>query len=148
MQKKPTIKRFYRLLCFLGTTPSIIFIDQFFKYKISHNGGFYLCNSGVSFGVPVPGVIFWLVCAIFFLILTFFLHKKPPDSYLLVVGLTFLCGGVLSNLLDRVRFGCVLDYITLFKEVFPVFNIADVGIFLGSCLILFRSLIKRSSWCV
>ena len=118
----------------------IIVIDQFFKYKIRQGGGFYLCNSGISFGIQLPIPIFWLILGLFlfFLVVCFvFLYKQAFSLNFLFLGLGLLAGGALSNILDRFFFGCVLDYISVFKKFFPVFNIADIGIFGGFLFFLF-----------
>lgn len=144
LAKKPIKKTFF----FLLITSLIIAFDQFLKYKIRHGGGFYLCNSGISFGIQFSGVFFWLFVAIFSLFgifyYVFLYHKKqlPHFSFLFLVGLAILVGGVLSNLTDRILLGCVLDYISFFQN-FPVFNLADVGISWGSCLIIFFLLSKN-----
>lgn len=128
----------------------IIIIDQLFKYKIRQSGGFYLCNSGISFGIQLPIPAFWLILGLFlfFLVVYFvFLHNTPVFSLnFLFLGLGLIIGGALSNVSDRLFFGCVLDYISFFKKFFPVFNVADIGIFGGSLFILF-SLIKKPKNC-
>ncbi|MEK7598152.1 MAG: signal peptidase II, partial [Patescibacteria group bacterium] len=49
-------------------------------------------------------------------------------------GLTFILSGALSNVIDRLYFGCVIDFIDL--KFWPVFNLADVFITTGVILIL------------
>ena len=144
MQKNLLLKRFLGLMFFFGLLSVLVFIDQFLKYKIRHNNGFYLCNSGISFSVHVPIFIFWLVLAIFFLIFIIFLYKKRNFSYFFIAGLAFFIGGTLSNITDRLLFSCVLDYIPFFQKILPVFNVADVGIFVGSCFVFF-SLLSNTS---
>ncbi len=128
----------------------IVLIDQFFKYKIRHFGGFYLCNSGISFGIGLPNSVFWLIFSVFLLFLMIyfaFLHNQPVFSLnFLFFGMGLLMGGASSNLFDRFFFGCVLDYIFIFKKFFPVFNVADISISCGALLILF-SLIKKPKNC-
>ena len=63
-----------------------------------------------------------------------------------VLGLGLVLGGALGNILDRVRFGHVVDYADLhFGEVRPflVFNIADAAITIGVLILLFRALLTR-----
>ena len=145
MQKNTLLKHFFRSSYFFVVFVFLISIDQFFKYKIRHSGGFYFCNKGISFGIKMPDIVFWLVLIIFFLIGMFFLQRKESFSGLFLLGLSFFIGGTLSNVVDRFFFGCVLDYITLFQKIIPVFNLADVGIFLGSCFVFFDLLPKIPS---
>ena len=137
-----TLQKTFFFGCIIGF---IVIIDQFFKYKTRHSGGFYLCNNGISFGIPLSNIIFWLIIAFIFLFALFycvFLYKKRVFLYIELIGLSLFFGGVLSNLIDRLFFGCILDYISFFRP-FPVFNLADVSIFLGSCFILFFLLSKN-----
>lgn len=145
MQKNPLLKPFYKLLCFFSIFFSLVLADQFLKYKIRLNGGFYLCNQGISFGINVPNIVFWLVLGIFFLIFMFFIYKKRLFSCFFIVGLALFISGALSNIIDRFLFGCILDYISFYKKLFPVFNMADIGIFTGVCIIFFEIIIKNPS---
>ena len=47
-----------------------------------------------------------------------------------------ILGGAVSNLFDRIRFGCVVDFIDF--RIWPVFNVADIGITLGTLMLLVR----------
>ena len=144
---KPIGKTFF----FLSVASFIVAFDQFLKYKIRQDNGLFLCNRGISFGIQLSGIVFWLIIGIFSFIVLFFcvfLYKKRSVSRFSVsalLGLALFTGGVLSNLLDRFLVGCVLDYISFFKS-FPVFNLADVSIFLGSCFVLFFLLSKNRSF--
>lgn len=141
-------KPLFNISAFCGLL--IILIDQFLKYKIRQNGGFYLCNRGMSFGIVPPIPIFWFIFSIFLLLLViFFVFLYNQESFsknLLFFGVFLLLGGALSNVLDRLFFGCVLDYISILKKFFPIFNIADISIFCGSLFILVF-LIKKPKNC-
>jgi signal peptidase II len=65
-----------------------------------------------------------------------------PES--LALGL--ILGGALGNIVDRVRFGYVVDFVHLHwgHWSFYVFNIADAAITVGVIILLFRALIGRS----
>jgi signal peptidase II len=59
------------------------------------------------------------------------------------VGFGLLCGGIAGNLLDRLRFGHVIDFIDLkfgSSYHYPTFNVADAGICVGVILYLWHSL--------
>ena len=133
---------------FLGIISTVVALDQFFKYKIRHNGGFFVCNKGISFGIQFSDVVFWLIIALFFLGALFyclFLYKRgcfPHLSILIITGIALFISGALSNFIDRILISCVLDYISLFKPS-PIFNIADVSIFFGSFFVIFSLFFKR-----
>ena len=56
-------------------------------------------------------------------------------------ALAFILGGAIGNLIDRLRFGYVVDFIQVYFRAysFPAFNIADSAIVLGACMMLFAS---------
>lgn len=97
-------------------------------------------NRGIAFGLFSNIPIFFLILAtIFFIgILLFpdrnFFHKNKLAIY-------FIGTGALSNLLDRIRFGYVIDYLDF--RIWPVFNLADASITLG--VILFSWKIIKSN---
>jgi len=77
------------------------------------------------------GVIAWL-----------WREKRRDDA----VALAFVLGGALGNIVDRVRFGYVVDFADLhFGEWRPflIFNVADAAITVGVLLLLFRALLTR-----
>ena len=62
------------------------------------------------------------------------------------MGLSLVLGGALGNIVDRVRFGHVVDYADLhFGDFRPflVFNVADAAITIGVLILLFRALLTR-----
>lgn len=69
-------------------------------------------------------------------------EKRRDDA----IGLALVLGGAIGNILDRVRFGYVVDFLDLhFGEVRPflVFNVADAAITIGVLLLLVRALLMR-----
>ena len=116
---------------------SLIIIDQLSKYTIRHTSGFYICNSGISFGLKLPSALIFLVITLFLLTIIFLLWKKHLSFS---PGLALIASGAISNLLDRLYWGCVTDFIDL--KVWPVFNLADTFIFLGFVLLFFQNMKK------
>lgn len=133
------IENRYHFVLFFGL---LVFLDQIFKYLIRQFGGFYVCNKGIAFSLPVPWWIIYAIFFIFFLMVILYLFEKIrlKDYTLNKVGLVLISGGALGNLIDRFRHSCVVDFIDL--GFFPVFNLADVFIFVGAIWILFRSVKK------
>ncbi|MFC1873226.1 signal peptidase II [Chloroflexota bacterium] len=95
----------------------------------------HIQNPGASFGL-FPGhslalIIFGFVgiTVILFYIL-FLRHLFPPlDNTLSKVALGLVLGGIAGNLIDRLCFGYVTDFIGV--SIWPTFNIADSGIVVG-----------------
>jgi len=118
---------------FLLSIVLLIIIDQLTKYIIRYLGGFYICNSGMAFGIKTTPLFFyslWII--IILIILNLLITKYPAYRYPLAIILS----GAFSNLLDRLNYGCVIDFIDL--KIWPVFNLADIFICLGVLLFVMR----------
>lgn len=100
-------------------------------------------NFGIAFSIPVPSMIV-LVFTVLFLLWGFWWAKREfkinkLEAY---VSLGFIGGGAIGNLIDRVHYGYVIDFVSIWK--WPVFNLADVGIFIGVLgILLFYGKIKK-----
>ncbi len=129
-----------RVICFIISFLSLIAIDQFSKYLVRHFGGFYICNSGISFGFQIPEFLFWLLWIIIISILIYFISKNR--FLLFTFYFLLILAGALGNIIDRLYFGCIIDFIDW--KFWPVFNLADVYISIGAILLLF-SLLKQKS---
>ena len=70
-----------------------------------------------------------------------FIHKKNLNK-LEIVTYSLLVGGIIGNLIDRIVLGYVVDYLSfnIFGYMFPVFNLADIGIVISVFLIIIMSI--------
>ena len=96
-------------------------------------------NRGVSFGaLQAEGAARWVLFAVTLVIATGFslwLHRAGRG--LTAVSLALVVGGAAGNLIDRARFGAVIDFLDFSGLYFPwVFNIADACISVGAGLLL------------
>ena len=100
-------------------------------------------NTGVSFGLFGGGEARWGL-TIFSLVVSAGLAwwALKADRRLLVTAIGLVMGGALGNVIDRVRFGYVVDFIDFSGTgVFPwVFNVADSAITIGVVLLIIDSL--------
>jgi len=66
---------------------------------------------------------------------------------LLLISLSMIIGGAIGNIIDRLRFGAVLDFIYvhvyIFNYHFPAFNIADSAITVGVSLLILESFMRK-----
>jgi signal peptidase II len=97
-------------------------------------------NSGTAFGLlRGSGALLTVVsiAAVFFIVGYWFhlLRSGNPVNPVLRGGLALPLGGALGNLVDRLRYGHVIDFIDF--RVWPVFNIADMAIATGAALVAF-----------
>jgi signal peptidase II len=110
-------------------------------------------NPGLAFGLlgSVPPAWRWMVAALSLVALAVLarvaIRVLPAGGWTgrLAVGLIF--GGAVGNLLDRARFGAVVDFVDVHWREWhwPAFNVADSAITVGVTLLALRLLSDRSS---
>ena len=117
---------------------SIPVIDGFFNLT-------YIRNTGAAFGIlagsheairlPVL-VVFSLVAIGFILVL---LKRLPSHETGLITALAFILGGAIGNLIDRVAYGEVIDFLDFYWSGYhwPAFNLADSFITVGVLIIAY-----------
>lgn len=122
----------------LQGTAQPIAVTAFFNLVRHH-------NRGVSFGFlstqhPLMPYAIVFVAAALTVLLGLWLWRT--SSSLQAVGLTFIFGGAISNLLDRMRDGAVTDFLDFYIGTYhwPAFNLADAAIFCGVAIMIFRSI--------
>lgn len=108
-------------------------------------------NRGVSMGFLTASddTMRWLLVALtsaiaIFVAVWLWREKRRDDAW----GLALVLGGALGNIVDRIRFGYVVDFLDLhFGEWRPflVFNVADAAITIGVLLLLLRALLTPHS---
>jgi signal peptidase II len=107
----------------------------------------YVENTGAAFGIFQNGVLPLIIFSII-LIVSLILLKKHFDDIgpLAGLGVVFVIGGAVGNLYDRMVIGNVIDFIDF--KVWPVFNVADSFVCIGSiiiCLAILRSKRKKGA---
>lgn len=129
----------------------LLFLDQIVKYIVSTSIAlgdtinvipniFYITNlenRGAAWSIFSGSRFFLVMCALIalFVIYYFFIkNKEISKSKKVYYGLLF--GGILGNLVDRIIHGYVIDFIGVYigTYAFPIFNIADIAIVIGSIL--------------
>jgi signal peptidase II len=101
----------------------------------------HIRNTGSAFGLLANQtflIIVISIAALLFILL--FLRYLSPATTLSIVAIGLLMGGALGNLIDRLRFGSVTDFIyfRLWGNFhWPAFNIADASIVVGVCLLIY-----------
>lgn len=144
------------IVCFIS-----ILCDQVSKYFISvllniENNypvlnkvfSFYLIyNSGAAFSIFQGQTLYLIIFSfiVSFFILIYILKNKDKISLAEVLGWSFILGGTIGNLIDRIRLGHVVDFIKLNFISFPIFNLADICINLGAFIILVHTLVNSKN---
>lgn len=134
----------------------LLSVDQFSKYIIRQNVSLaesipvikrifhitYVENTGIAFGLfPQGHFLFIAISFIIISVIIFFERKKIIKSLKEKICLGLILGGASGNLIDRLRFGFVIDFLDF--RIWPVFNLADSGVCIGGILMLFFILRKR-----
>lgn len=100
-------------------------------------------NTGAAFGLLKNFPYLFVIIAVFvFVLINYFLIRKFYKlSVAERIALTFMLGGTLGNLVDRICFGYVIDFIDF--RIWPVFNVADSFITIGALMLGLSILCSR-----
>ncbi|MBI5644034.1 MAG: signal peptidase II [Deltaproteobacteria bacterium] len=148
------IKNTYKIL--LITAAVVVVLDQASKAAVMGNlsqdqiieviSGFfdlvYFRNPGAAFGIFNEGgllrKLFLIATSSAALIVIWTLLKQSKDTAV-SFGLSLIAGGAVGNLIDRIRFGSVVDflYFHIGSYYWPAFNIADSAITVGVVIAAF-----------
>lgn len=121
----------------------LIFFDQYTKHwavvwlkdKPAYNlvNGIlelnYLENQGAAFGMlPNQKVFFIFVAVVILSVVCYVLFKVPDQKKYTILHVLFsmTVAGSIGNMIDRVRYDYVVDFIYLVRLNFPIFNVADI----------------------
>ncbi len=99
----------------------------------------YLENSGAAFGLLKGQKSFFILAAVIILFaIGYALFKMPPKKhfYGAHITLAFIAGGAIGNLIDRIAYDHVVDYIYFSVIRFPIFNLADAFVTLSTIILL------------
>lgn len=92
-------------------------------------------NTGAAFGMfQNGGLIFSILAVIVTIFIIGYFPQIPKEEKLMRVAIAMQLGGAIGNLIDRLVFGPVTDFISVGR--FPVFNVADSSITVGVGLLL------------
>jgi signal peptidase II len=123
---------------------SFSIIPGFFDITHIHNpgGAFGLM---ANLGAGMRTILFLFISSLAVGLIFFFYHKTPATHPLLATAFALILGGAIGNLIDRVRFGIVVDFLDFYigKLHWPAFNIADSAITIGICIFIYHIVFKK-----
>ncbi|MBU2561349.1 MAG: signal peptidase II [Nanoarchaeota archaeon] len=148
--------RTYRLMNFIENnlalvliSITVIIVERIVKFYITESlrigesipviGSFLMItrteNIGAGFGVLAGQSIIFIAAAILVLLLIVYFYNKIIYDRLLVFASAFILAGTVGNMMDRIFFGHVIDYIDF--SFWPTFNLSDISLVVGAALLLF-----------
>ena len=105
-------------------------------------------NSGAAFGIlPQANLLFIFIAVAVIIAIVVYYRYLPTDGLLVRVSLGLQLGGALGNLVDRLRFGYVIDFIDVgvtHAWRWTTFNVADFSIVSGVIILAYYLLISRA----
>ena len=132
-----------------STALLIVILDQFTKFLVKQNFQLnqsipiiknilhltYITNTGSAFGLFKGLNWFFVFFSVIVIIAIFYyLERIVKNEKLLQFAVGLLLGGTIGNLIDRVAYGAVIDFIDF--RIWPVFNIADSAVTIGVIILI------------
>ncbi len=119
-------------------------VIPFFNLTYVHNTG-----AAFSFLSEAGGWQRWFFAGLAFVIsivIAIWLSRLQKHETLLAVALSLILGGAVGNLIDRLAYGYVIDFLDVYygAKHWPAFNIADSAITLGVALMLIESFLGKT----
>lgn len=150
-------KKKYLFLIFI-----IFLIDQITKIIISNNINLngsvtviknffsltYVKNTGAAFGFFSGKTLLITIISIFiFVYLLMELIKNKSNIKIINLSFSFILGGLIGNLYDRIVLGYVRDFMdfTIFNKGFAIFNIGDAFIVVGCFMFIIGALLEAKN---
>lgn len=114
----------------------VVFQNLFSGIDFSLN---LVANKGAAWGVfsDYPELLTYVRIGIVLFLMTRIF--RPAVRFVRRVALALICAGAIGNLIDHFKYGYVVDmfHFSFWNYDFPVFNVADVSIFIGTLSLLF-----------
>ena len=111
----------------------------------------HIKNPGGAFGLLAnlsPGMrtfIFLFISSLAVGLILYFYLKTPVSQTWLAAGFALIFGGAIGNLIDRIRFGVVTDFLDFYISTYhwPAFNVADSAITVGILIFIYHLLFQK-----
>jgi|SRR3989338_3828500 len=127
----------------------IVFSDQLTKFLIKQNLQLnqsipviknilhltYITNTGSAFGLFKGFNWFFILFSLVVIIVIFyFINQIKNNEKMMRISVSLVLGGTIGNLIDRIAYGAVIDFIDF--RIWPVFNIADSAVTIGIIILI------------
>ena len=144
------------ILKILSVSSLVLIVDRLTKYILFRNlspgesvrvvpGMFHITlvlNSGAAFGLfKGQSVFFTVSTALVIVFICLYIIRGGCKDLFMLTALGFLLGGAAGNLIDRILFGYVIDFLDF--RIWPVFNIADASITIGAFILAVKLIFDK-----
>ncbi len=123
-------------LRFLQLNIPVPLIKNFLNLTLVH-------NRGAAFGFFQNQLYLFVLVSFFTIVFILINLKNKTNSIILKLALSLILGGAAGNLIDRLRFGFVVDFLDL--RIWPVFNIADSVITVAALILSWELLFNKNA---
>lgn len=117
--------------------------DNFILTKVENTGA--ALSFGSNFNAPLKMIIFQIIPFFVLLYMFYYLMKKEEISKIHFIAISFIIGGGIGNIIDRILYDSVTDF--MYLEVGPfhtgIFNMADLSVTVGGSMLLIDFLLKQ-----
>ena len=143
----------------IGIIAAIVALDQWSKWKIKTSYDLYhsepivqdffhftyVTNDGMAFGLSFPGgkQVLLFVTLVLTGVIIWMLWKEKNSHNLIRYGLSFILAGAIGNMIDRVLYGKVVDFLDIMVGDFHwyIFNVADSAVTTGMILFILHTIL-------
>lgn len=120
------LDRFLKIAALSGITKKFLFVNFFLT-----------TNPNIALSIPLRGFIFYLLLIIiFFIVIAELVRSYQSQNKIKILSLSLILTGAISNVLDRVRYGAVIDYFNL--PFLTIFNLSDLMILAGIIILIWQ----------
>lgn len=104
----------------------------------------YIRNTGAAWSILEGQMwLFFIITIVAVVVIMYLLIKHRTEHWLFAIGLSFVLAGALGNFIDRMRLGYVVDMFQTEFMNFPIFNVADVSLFIGVAFIFIYTVFEE-----
>lgn len=129
----------YLAKTYLKPVGSIPLIQNVFHFT-------YVENRGAAFGIlQNQRWLFIVLTVVVSAVIVYYLFTRSQESIVLTIALSMILGGAIGNLIDRLRLGYVVDMLHFVLIDYPVFNVADSFVVIGTILLAYYILFMADS---
>ncbi len=103
----------------------------------------FVRNPGAAFGILQNQRLFFIIVTVVVIVVIVGVYWKlgRGKNLVLTVALALQLGGAIGNLIDRIRYSYVVDFLDF--RIWPVFNVADMAIVVGVALLVWQLIVKQ-----